>query len=329
MDSWEEGFDTWTPQAAGKPGDPAAETGADLDREELLRLARDLATRREAEQAAAQTELAKLKQSLRERAEAVAARERELDWQQRQLERGRPSIRGRIEELRPKRSGNVDEEALAARERAALERAHALEARERAAHELAAELEAETARLAEREQELGDALAAAQTRLGESAAERELTAAERERLEERDRAVHEVEKQLAAARIELEQERQQVETRVQELEARARKLEARAAGPYGGVEQAGSVERDPAAQPSAVEERAQALERLEAKLATRERELALLRQGIDADRNALLERERALRRREVADVRESFTPPLAPPSFSEGLAAFVRTRSRP
>ena len=78
MDSWEEGFDTWTPQA-GKPGDPAAETGADLDREELLRLARDLAARREAEQAAAQTELAKLKQSLRERAEAVTSRERELD----------------------------------------------------------------------------------------------------------------------------------------------------------------------------------------------------------------------------------------------------------
>ena len=48
-----------------------------------------------------------------------------------------------------------------------------------------------------------------------------------------------------------------------------------------------------------------------------------MRQGLDAERNALLERERALRRREVADVRQSFDAPFAAPSFSEGLAAFV------
>ena len=60
----------------------------------------------------------------------------------------------------------------------------------------------------------------------------------------------------------------------------------------------------------------------------RERELALVRQGLDAERNALLERERALRRREVAEVRQSFDAPLVAPSFSEGLAAFVSWRSR-
>jgi hypothetical protein len=74
--------------------------------------------------------------------------------------------------------------------------------------------------------------------------------------------------------------------------------------------------------------RKEELRRLEARLETREQEAALMRQGLDAERNALLERERALRRREVAEVRQAFEAPLAPPSFSEGLAAFARSRSR-
>ena len=80
--------------------------------------------------------------------------------------------------------------------------------------------------------------------------------------------------------------------------------------------------------PSRDAQREDELRVLEAKLETRERELALMRQGLDAERNALLDRERALRRREVADVRQTFDAPLAPPSFSEGLAAFARARSR-
>jgi hypothetical protein len=74
--------------------------------------------------------------------------------------------------------------------------------------------------------------------------------------------------------------------------------------------------------------RKEELRRVEARLETRERELALMRQSVDAERNALLERERALRRREVADVRQTFDAPFAPPSFSEGLAALARSRSR-
>jgi len=270
MDSWEDGFDTWTPPAA-KPGDAAAETDADLDRAELLRLARELAQRHESGRTAADAELEQLKHALRERAEAVAARERELEKRRRELESsGRPTV------LRPKRRESFDREALVARERAALERAAALEA--------------EAERVALRERELAEALAAAKARLEESEAERRLAAAERERLEERDRAVHEVEKQLAAARV--------------ELDTRLEALDAPAAAGIG----------EPA------------LERLQAKLAAREHELALMRQGIDAERNALHERERALRRREAADARRSFAPPLAPPSFSEGLAAFARSR---
>ena len=295
MDSWEEGFDTWTPPA-GMPTDAGDETGTDLDRDELLRLARELASQRAAEQVAAHAELEALKQLLRERAEAVAVRERELDRRQQELESGRAPVRGRIEELRAKRGKArepVDEDALAARERAALARAQALELRER---------------------ELTAALAAAQAQLAETTADRELAAAERERLEERDRTVHEVEKQLAAARIDLEQQRGRIEARAQEVEARAAAIE-------------GETERDEAHVADAGE-RELALEQLETKLQARERELALIRRQIDADRTELLERERALRRREISDVRESFAPPLTPPSFSEGLAAFVRTRSR-
>ena len=75
-------------------------------------------------------------------------------------------------------------------------------------------------------------------------------------------------------------------------------------------------------------EREDELRRLEGRLDARERELALMRQGLDAERNALRDRERGLRRREVAEVRQSFDAPLAPPSFSDGLAAFARERSR-
>ena len=84
----------------------------------------------------------------------------------------------------------------------------------------------------------------------------------------------------------------------------------------------------PTPAPDLTERREDELRVLESKLETRERELALMRQSLDAERNALLDRERALRRREVADVRQTFDAPLAPPSFSEGLAAFARGRSR-
>src|SRR5205823_2594791 len=84
MDSWEEGFDGWTPRPESTAG-AGADTGTDLDREELLRLARELAARRHGEQEQARVELEELKRVLRERAEAVAARERELEQLQQRL----------------------------------------------------------------------------------------------------------------------------------------------------------------------------------------------------------------------------------------------------
>src|SRR5437764_1305198 len=127
------------------------------------------------------------------RLDAIAARERELAELQRRLESGRPPMRARLDDLRPKRGDRrdqVDEEALAARERAALERAQALagreraaEAREQAAAAQAAELAAESERIAARERELQAELASARAKLTETDAERKLAQAERDRLE--------------------------------------------------------------------------------------------------------------------------------------------------
>jgi chromosome segregation ATPase len=306
IDRWEEGFDSWTPRHGRSGGGGAPEdTGVDLDREALLRLARELAERRHSEQEHAGAELERLKQSLRERAEAIAARERELTALQKRLGEGKPRRRERPD------AANVD--VLVARERAALERAQTLEARERELRARAADLEAHVERIEQRERELATELAQAQAQLNDSLSERELASAERAKLEERAEEARRVEKELAARRIELEQERERLETRARQVEARTLGLEVVASDP-----------EEPPTGPHA--QRESDLRRLEVTLAARERELALVRQGLDAERNALLERERALRRREAADVRQSFDPPLVAPSFSEGLAAFVSSR---
>jgi chromosome segregation ATPase len=304
IDRWEEGFDSWTPRRAGGAAD---DTGVDLDREALLQLARELAERRHSQQEHAGAELERLKQSLRERAEAIAARERELAELQKRLGGGKPR--------KQEQPAPVDTDALIARERAALDRARTLEARERELQKRAADLEAHVAQIEQRELELAMELAQAQAQLNESLSERELASAEREKLEERAEEARRVEKELAARRIELEQERESLETRARAVEARTHALETIPAERH-------EERTEP------YEQRAGELHLLETKLAARERELALMRQSLDAERNALLDRERALRRREVAEVRQSFDAPLAAPSFSEGLAAFVSWRSR-
>jgi IgA-specific serine endopeptidase len=285
IDRWEEGFDSWTPRQGGKRDDDPV---VDPDREALLRLARELAEQRHAEQQHAGRELEQLKQSLRERAEAIAARERELAKLEKRLGEGKPRKQDKVEA--------PASDILVARERAALERAHALDARER-------ELQAR-----------GAGLALAQSQLDESLSERELASAERAQLEERAENARRVEKELAARRIELEQERAR-------LEARAREVDTRTSA----VEAALAPQSDDGSPEAA---RVSELRRLEAKLDARERELALTRQGLDAERNTLLQRERALRRREAAEARQSFGAPLEAPSFSEGLAAFVSSRPR-
>jgi regulator of replication initiation timing len=78
MDRWEEGFDTWVP-----PASAAVDARAEDEREQLLRLARELGAARDA---AHQAELEPLKQALREAVEAAAAHERELAELRRRLE---------------------------------------------------------------------------------------------------------------------------------------------------------------------------------------------------------------------------------------------------
>jgi len=285
---WEESFDTWKPRA----GAPEGDTGTDVDREELLRLARELAGQRNVEQEQARRELEQLKESLRERAQAVAERERELLALQKRLEKGKaPKTKAKAMPEHP------DSDTITARERAAFERLREVEARE-------ARLRARSAELATE----AEKLAALQAELEESQSDRELAAAERERLEERLEDARRTEKELASIRVELDRQRQSVE-------ARERRVRAMAAG-------AGDPGPDP------YEEREEELRRLESRLEVRERELALLRQGLDAQRIELRDRERTVHRREVADVRQSFEPPLTPPSFADGLAAFVRSRGR-
>ena len=303
-DRWEQGFDSWTPRGRPVRDD---DTAFDLDREALLHLARELADRRRAEREQTDPELEQLKQTLRERAEAIAIRERELA----QLEKRAGGAKA------PERP-SVDAEALVSRERAALERAQALDERERVLQLRAAELESEADELASREQALEAELARARSQLAESQSERELANAERALLELRAEETRQVEKALAARRIELEAERDRLEARAAELEAQVQALSEPPA-PEPALA--------PAPDPQLVE-RERELQRLEATLEERERELALVRQGIDAERNALAERERALRRREIAEVRQSFDEPLTPPRFSDGLAAFVSARGR-
>lgn len=108
-----------------------------------------------------------LKRELRERAQIVAARERELIELARRFEQGTVGAPA------------GDNGEFRERER----------------------------RLAEQEQRLADALAAAERRERAAEAEHALAQAERERLEERERIVHEVERELAQQRIKLQEER--------------------------------------------------------------------------------------------------------------------------
>jgi exonuclease SbcC len=288
-EEWEDGFDSWTPREQGNGAD---DTGTDLDRETLLKLARELAARRQAERTDSGGELERLKQTLRERAEAIAARERELEALERRA--GKTSRKGRKEPA-PDAAA-----AVAARERAALERARALDTRERALKHRFAQLEREFDELGRREEALEEELARARSEVRESRSERELANAERAHLERRAEEARRVEKELATRRRELDEL----------ISGGSVRFERTA--PLTG--EAGEQER--------------ALLELEARLDIRERELALIRQGLDAERNALLAREREVRSRELAELRQSFGTPLAPPGFAEGLAAFVSSRRR-
>ena len=155
MDRWEDAFDRWTPRPDGGRDGDTEEDGADAEREALHRLARELAEKRRATGVSSDAELEELKRSLRERAEAVSTRERELAELQRRLERtARKRGRGAAAAI-----AAAEAEALAARERSSFERARELE-------RASADIDARKARLAEQELELDALRAGARSRGG-------------------------------------------------------------------------------------------------------------------------------------------------------------------
>lgn len=133
------------------------------------------------EQALAEVET--IKEELRDRAAIVAARERELVELRRRLAR---QLEGA-----PPDAADAPAPATPAPVTPAP----------------AAPAAADTARLAERERELAEAIAAAERRERAAAAELALAQAERERLDERERAAREVERELAGLRVHLEEQR--------------------------------------------------------------------------------------------------------------------------
>jgi hypothetical protein len=105
MDRWEEGFDTWVP-----PAGEAVDARAGDERDELLRLARELGAARNA---AYRAELEPLRQALREAAETVAAQARELAELRLRLEQPRSFAEG-VAELTQK-ARDADPAATAGR----------------------------------------------------------------------------------------------------------------------------------------------------------------------------------------------------------------------
>jgi hypothetical protein len=145
MDRWEESFDTWTPSPPA-PGAPARNP----EREELQRLARELAAKRRAAQETSSAEVEALQRSLRESATAVAARDVELVRLRSLLQA--TNVPGRERALEAELAQARAEHALAVAERERLEeREQAVRAVEKELAGLRVELERREAELAERE----------------------------------------------------------------------------------------------------------------------------------------------------------------------------------
>jgi hypothetical protein len=145
MDRWEESFDAWTPSQPD-PGAPARNP----EREELQRLARELAAKRRAAQETSSAEVEALQRSLRESAAAVAARDVELARLRSQLQVA--NVPGRERALEAELAQARAERALAVAERERLEeREQAVRAVEKELAGLRVELERREAQLAQRE----------------------------------------------------------------------------------------------------------------------------------------------------------------------------------
>jgi hypothetical protein len=283
----------------------------DADRDQVLRLARQLAEARERQNVEALLQVEDLKRALRERAADVARRELEVERRTRELEkldeRGREGRRLRLRRSeRPQGADDAYAEELLARRETELQRRldalvpreHEVAERETALRARELEVEEAETKLASREQEVTETTASVESRrlelessyarLRESEAAltgRQAALEDQERLLERSRAeisrttdeIVERAAALEAAEQALEAERSRLADQAEELEQRG--VAARA------EEERGADERDRrfATLAKELEERANVLDERELGLAAREREAAVVEERSAAE----------------------------------------------
>jgi len=289
----------------------------DSDRDQVLRLARQLAETRERQNVEAQLQVEDLKRALRERAADIARRELEVERRTRELDeldaRGHDGRRRRMrrserpqeadgayaDELLTRREAEVQQrlDALVPRERAVAERETALRARE-------LDVEEAEAAVLTREQEAAESSASAarrkvelessyaRLREGEAAlAQRQAALEEQERLLEVSRSeVSQRTDELVARAATLKAAEQVLEVERTRLAAEERELERRSDAPLDAQDRgAREWERRLAARARELEERARAVAEQELQLADREREAAAAEHRSAAEGERMLE----------------------------------------
>lgn len=279
------------------------------DRDQVLRLARQLAEARERQSVEARREVEDLKRALRERAADVARRELEVEKRTRELEKLDPHGReGR--KLRLRRSDRSQQgdnryadEPLARRESELQQRLDALVPRERGVSERetalrARELEIQgvEAALTRREQEVTESKASVERR--------------RLELESAYARLRESEAELAQPPAEPEEQERLLETSRSQVSREPDEREA------ASIENGSTPEAE-----RKVSQLEWQLAAREAELLAREAELVRLQSGLAAQQESIRRRERALEDEERLRERQTVMP-VPYVSFTEGLDAF-------
>ena len=331
--------------------DDAWEADDGPDRDDVLRLARQLAEQRARQRVHDLAELDELKRTLRERAAEVASREAEVEraWAEIHEREGDPeNARRRILRLRRERPTDEDvqgvaAEALATREAALEQRAAGLAARER-------ELANERERIATERRDLerlhadasrtSDELAAraseAETADQELAGERERLAALQVDLQERERAVAQVEENSKAQREGDNEARDsepiQRETGLGALAARLAAREEKLRLRERQLDDARlAAAREPAAplkRNAELAQRETELRTLETRLAEREADVLRMQTALAAREEELRRRERELDDAQRLSERAAAIPLEPYLSFSEGLESLAGRSDR-
>jgi len=332
--------------------DDAWEADDGPDRDDVLRLARQLAEQRARQRVHDLAELDELKRTLRERAAEVASREAEVEraWAEIHEREGDPeNARRRILRLRRERPTDEDvqgvaAEALATREAALEQRAAELAARERelgkrdeSLRQRADELARETERIVDERERIAtergdlerlhadasrtsDELAAraseAVTADQELAGERERLAALQADLQERERAVAQVEENSKTQR---EGDNQARDSEPFQRETEPRALAARLAA----REAAAPLKRN-----AELAQRETELRTLETRLAEREADVLRMQTALAAREEELRRRERELDDAQRLSERAAAIPLEPYLSFSEGLESLAGRSDR-